>query len=471
VTAPTTVAAPRADAELVRRFDRPGPRYTSYPTAVEFHDGVGESDYLEHLARADERAPGEPLALYVHVPFCERLCTFCACHFVATPRREAARTYLDHLRREVELLAARLPRRRELAQMQWGGGTPTYLSPDQLEELFGEIAGRFEPRPGAELAIEVDPRVTTREQLATLARLGFDRLSMGVQDFTPAVQEAIGRRQTFEQTRDLLAAARDAGFGAGVNFDLVYGLPLQDEASFAASLDRVIELRPDRVALYSFAWVPWARPHQKRIDPATLPTAEVKLALHLAGRRRLVDAGYEPIGLDHFALPGDELARAARTGRLERNFMGYTAAAAAPTVALGVSGIGELEDAYFQNERRLASYYAAIEAGRLPIQRGLRLDPDDRLRRFVIHELLCRFEVDKEEAERRFGIDFDRYFEAPLARLAAQGDGGPPLVAAEGRRLRVTEAGRLFVRNVCMEFDRYLGARQARGAPVYSRTV
>ncbi len=457
--------ASRIDPELVRRFDRSGPRYTSYPTAVEFHDGVGAADYLEHLARADERASEGGLGLYVHIPFCERLCTFCACHFIATPHREVARAYLDDLRREAELLAERLPRRRALAQMQWGGGTPTYLSPAELELLFASIAERFELEPGAELAIEVDPRVTSREQLATLSGLGFNRLSMGVQDFTPAVQEAIGRRQTFEETRALVDAARELGFVAGINFDLIYGLPLQDEASFEENLDRLLELRPDRVALYSFAYVPWARPHQRRISATTLPATEVKLALYVAARERLLGSGYESIGIDHFALPDDQLAAAARERRLDRTFMGYTATPARALVALGVSGIGEVAGAYFQNERRLSSYSTALDAGRLPIQRGVLLDDDDRLRQYVIRQLMCNFAVDKEEVRRRFAVDFDRYFELPLARLAAD------LVADDGHTLRVTEAGRIFVRNVCMAFDRYLDARQAAGRPVYSRTI
>ncbi len=460
------------DPELVRRFDRSGPRYTSYPTAIEFHEGVGEAAYRERLARADERQPGQALSLYVHIPFCEKTCTFCACHFIATPRREVARTYLDYLRREINLLAERLPHRRTLSQMQWGGGTPTYLSPAELEELFAAVAQRFAFEPEAEIAIEVDPRFTTRAHLATLARLGFNRLSLGVQDFTPAVQEAIGRGQTFEQTRAVVEAARELGLAESINFDLVYGLPLQDESSFEANLDRVLELSPDRVAMYSFAYVPWARPHQKRLDASALPPREVKLALYLRALERLLGAGYQSIGMDHFALPGDELARAAYESRLERNFMGYTVKAASAMVALGTSGISEVKGAYFQNERKLASYYAALDAGRLPVQRGYLLDDDDRLRQHVIRQLMCHFALDKDDVERRFGVDFDRYFAGPLAELrewnAACGAG---LIADEGRLLRVTATGRIFVRNLCMAFDRYLEAQREAGRPVYSRTV
>lgn len=455
------------DPALVCRFDRSGPRYTSYPTALEFHAGVGEATYREHLAKFAGR--GEPLSLYVHIPFCEKLCTFCACHFIPTPRREVVRPYLDALGKELELLAGELPDRPPLAQMQWGGGTPTYLAPAELEELFQAVMRRFTFAPGVELAIEVDPRFTTRAHLATLARLGFNRLSLGVQDFTPEVQAAIGRGQTFEETRTLVAAARELGFAEGINFDLIYGLPRQDEGSFERNLERLLELAPDRVAMYSFAYVPWARPHQKGLDATSLPTPEVKLSLYLLALERLLDAGYEAIGLDHFARPGDELARSARAGRLARNFMGYTVKPAATSVALGMSGIGEVAGAFFQNARKLPAYYEALAAGRLPIERGYVLNEDDRLRQHVIRELLCGFAVDKAAVEAQFGIEFDATFASALENLEEAREAG--LILEEGRTLRVTETGRLFVRNLCMPFDRYLEAQRERGRPVYSRTV
>ena len=467
------IARPAAvDADLVRRLDRSGPRYTSYPTAVEFHAGIGAADYERHLALADAGDRDAAFAIYVHIPFCERSCSFCACHFVATPQHSVARRYLDRLAREIALVAARLPRRRRVSQLSWGGGTPTFLSPAELEELHAAIATAFELAPDAEKAIEVDPRVTTREQLETLARLGFNRLSLGVQDFDPEVQEAIGRRQTFEQTRRLVEAAREVGFDAGINFDLVYGLPRQELVPFERGLGKLVELRPDRVAIYSFAFVPWAKPHQKRIDAAALPGAERKIELALAARERLADAGYESVGLDHWALPGDELARAARERRLERNFMGYSPRAAATTIAFGVSGIGDVEGAYFQNHHRLATWEEAIDAGALPIERGLVLDADDLVRRHVIHRLLCDFRVGKRELRERFDVDFDSAFAVPLARLADWNRSSPvPLVENRPEELAVTETGRLFVRNVCLAFDRYLEARQAAGRPVFSRTV
>jgi len=466
---PTAAQLFQVDPETVRRFDRPGPRYTSYPTAVEFHDGVGESAYRACLAKADAAGAEVPLSLYVHIPFCAKHCSYCGCHVIATSKREVAAGYLGYVDRELALVAAALPTRRKLAQMHWGGGTPTYLEPDQLETLFASVASRFELLPDAEVAIEVDPRVTTREHLETLARLGFNRLSFGVQDFTPAVQEAIGRGQTFEQTRDLMGAAREVGFREGINLDLVYGLPHQSESTFRDSMEKVASLRPDRLAIYSFAYVPWIRPNQKRIDQAALPQRDAKMELYLVALERLLAAGYEPIGMDHFALPTDELARAAREGRLDRNFMGYTVKPTSTMIAFGVSGIGEVAGGFFANEKKLSRYYAAIDAGSLPIERGYLLDDDDVVRQYVIRQLMCNFHVDKRDVERRFGIDFDAYFAGSLAglgELAAEG-----FVADTPDAVDVPAAGRLFVRNVCMAFDRYLEAKRQSEKPVFSRTV
>lgn len=463
----TRIAIP--DPEVVQRFDRPGPRYTSYPTAVEFHDGVGESAYREHLARANREHAGEPLSLYIHIPFCAKHCSYCGCHVIATPKREIAREYLDYVGRELELVAALLPERRRLIQMHWGGGTPTYLEPEQLQQLYALVTRHFELLPDSERAIEVDPRVTTTAHLEALAGLGFNRLSFGVQDFTPAVQAAIGRGQTFEQTKTLMESARRVGFADGINLDLVYGLPLQTEATFRDSLDLVTELRPDRLAIYSFAFVPWIRPNQKKIDQADLPAREAKMALYFAALEKLLDAGYEPIGMDHFALPGDELARAARAGRLDRNFMGYTVKPSNAMIAFGVSGIGEVEGGFFANEKKLSRYYEAIDAGRLPVERGYELDADDRIRQFVIRQLMCNFKIVKAEVAKRFGIQFDDYFAAALAALDEVKAEG--FVTVDADAVTVTPAGRLFVRNVCMAFDRYLEAKREANRPVFSRTV
>lgn len=464
----------RAFADELRRarvFDRPGPRYTSYPTALSFHDGVGAEDYAARLAAADAAAD-QGLGLYLHVPFCEALCTFCACHVVATRRRDVATRYVADVGRELDLLAVHLPRRRGLAQMHWGGGTPTYLEPAELRALFAHVTRGFELAPGAELAIEIDPRVTTGRHLEVLAACGFNRLSLGVQDLTAPVQEAIGRRQTFEQTARLVTEARAHGLSEGLNFDLVYGLPGQTVAGFATNLDLVLELAPRRIALYSFAYVPWSRPHQKRLDAASLPGGDAKLELLLAARERFVAAGYVAIGIDHFALPDDELATASVAGALRRNFMGYSPRAETTLLAAGVSGIAELEGAYFQNERKLAAYAAALDAGRLPVERGYLLSADDRVRRYVIHELMCRFALSREALRRRFGIELDDTFAAELRAIAAlEQEGDAALVVDEGERLALTATGRLFVRNVCMVFDRYLPERGGGTRPAYSRTV
>lgn len=456
------------DLELVRRFDRPGPRYTSYPTAVEFHEGVGEAAYRRKLQEADLLGSEAPLSLYAHLPFCEHRCLFCGCHVVITPHRAVAETYLGYLETEVARVAALMPHRTKVVQMQWGGGTPTYFSPDQLARLMGAFRSHFDFVEGAEISIEVDPRVTSFEHLDRLVELGFNRLSMGVQDLTPEVQEAITRHQTLEQTASLMEHARRVGFHEGINLDLIYGLPRQRLETFHENLERILELRPDRVAVYSFAYVPWIRGHQKWLDPASLPSPELKLQLYLAAMDRFLSAGYEPIGMDHFALPDDELAWAAREGRLHRNFMGYTVMPASDLVAFGISGIGEVQGAFFQNAKKLSSYYRALDEGRLPVQRGYVLDGDDRIRQYVIQQLMCNFRVRKDEVRRRFGVEFDTYFTSSLARLDEVLEAG--FVEMHPWGLQVTERGRLFVRNVCMAFDRYLEAKNLEQR-VFSRTV
>jgi oxygen-independent coproporphyrinogen III oxidase len=461
----------RVDFETVKRFDRPGPRYTSYPTAVEFTEAVGEAEYRERLARANAEADA-PLSLYAHLPFCEHRCLFCGCHVVITPHMPVAEKYLEYLKREIELVAAQLPDRRSVVQMHWGGGTPTYYSPAQLRDLFGHVRGHFHFVEGAEIALEVDPRVTSRDHLETLAELGFNRLSMGVQDLTPEVQAAITRNQTYEQTADLVRHARAVGFTEGINIDLIYGLPRQEPRSFGTNLDQIIGLRPDRVAMYSFAYVPWIRGHQKKLDQDELPSAEVKLELYMMAMERFLAAGYQPIGMDHFALPDDELAVAADEGRLYRNFMGYTVMPASDMVGIGISGIGEVQHAFFQNEKKLSTYYEALDAGRIPVARGYLLDEDDRVRQYVIQQIMCNFRITKADVAERFGIDFDQYLAPSLARLDEVKEAG--FVELDDEGLRVTQPGRVFVRNVCMAFDRYLHHKEAAedsGRPVFSRTV
>jgi oxygen-independent coproporphyrinogen III oxidase len=463
-----TTDAPLDVAALIERYDRPGPRYTSYPTAVEFNERFGADDYRGRLSAA-AAAADRPLSLYVHVPFCESRCAYCGCAVVATRKRDVAATYLTYLEREVAMVAAALGSRRQVVQYHWGGGTPTYLSAAQIARLDAVIQRHFDVSPDAERAIEIDPRVTTREQILLLRRLGFNRLSFGVQDFAPAVQAAIQRHQTLAETQALYWAAREAGF-TSINFDLVYGLPRQTLQSFADTIARVAEMRPDRIAVYSYAHVPWLRPNQKAIDPLDLPNAQLKRQLLGSAVEAFTRAGYDAIGMDHFALPEDELAVAARAGRLHRNFMGYTTRTAPDSVAVGVSAIGEVGGAFSQNHKSLARYYQAIDAGRFPVERGYALTGDDRVRGFVIAELMCNFRLDRAVLRDRFGVELADYFAPELEALGRPG--GPVsdgLLEIGPDGLRVTPRGRLFVRNVCMIFDRYLGAHEGR--PVFSRTI
>lgn len=453
---------------LIRRYDRPGPRYTSYPTAVEFHEGFDATAYRERLSAA-AAATTEPLSLYVHLPFCEERCAYCGCAVIATKRHDIAAIYLEYLAREIGMLAAGLGGRRRVVQYHWGGGTPTYLNLEQIAHLDAAIRRHFDIGMDAECAIEVDPRVTSREQLTLLRRLGFNRLSFGVQDFTETVQEAIQRRQSEADTRALYWFAREAGFDS-INFDLVYGLPRQSVETFRRTLASVTDMLPDRVAVYSYAHVPWLRPNQKAIDSRELPEANVKRQLLAAAFDAFAAAGFVPIGMDHFALPDDELAVAARQRRLHRSFMGYTTRPAPDSVAVGISAIGDVRGAFAQNHKTLARYYQAIDSGTFPIERGYALSPDDLVRRHVITELMCNFHVDRKAVEERFGINFGAYFAKELTRLSAlDGPVGDGLLEIDDAALTVTARGQLFVRNVCMTFDRYLAAHE--GKPTFSRTI
>jgi len=454
-------------SELLKKYDRPGPRYTSYPTAVEFNADFTPARYRAHLHAANE-AGAEPLSLYVHIPFCEERCTFCGCHVIITRHRDRAAEYLDYLDRELDLLAQVLPDRRQLIQYHWGGGTPTYLNSGEIRRLWAKVRAHFNIAPDAEVAIEVDPRVTSREQVDTLRELGFNRLSMGVQDFTPEVQAAINRNQSEPETRDLYQYCRAVGF-TSINLDLIYGLPLQTPETFRRNLAAVIDLRPDRVACYSYAHVPWIRGHQKGIQIEQLPPPEVKLELLASAIAAFHAAGYRQIGMDHFALPEDELAQAMARGTLHRNFMGYTTKVASDMLGVGVSAIGDVRGAFAQNQKKLSTYYAALTAGEFPIERGFELSPDDHIRRAVITQLMCNFVLRKDEVARRFDLDFDRYFALELAELAA-GPAEEGFVRLTPDRIEVTPLGQLFVRNVCMTFDAYL-RRPKEGRPVFSRTV
>jgi len=451
--------------DLIKKYDRPGPRYTSYPTAPEWTDAFREPQYVEHLARA-ERAGG-PLSMYVHLPFCREMCRFCGCNVIATHDRSRADAYLDVLEKEVALVAAHLPTRRDVSQLHWGGGTPTFLDEKQLTRCHAILARHFRFLPDAELAVEIDPAITTRRQVQLLAELGFNRISMGVQDFDPKVQETVGRIQGEKETADLVEAARAAGYH-GVNLDLIYGLPYQTPESWANTLARILEMRPDRMAVFGFAYTPWFKPHQNLLPKEALPNPEARVRQFLQTVEAFTGDGYRLIGLDHFARESDELARAQAAGTMFRNFQGYTVRPAEDTIAFGVSSIADIGGAYGQNPHKLKDWVDAVEAGRIPVERGASMTADDVLRRFVINRVMCQLRLDLGEVEAQFGpaarqaIGAD--LEAGLEELVADG-----LVAFDGRVLTVKPLGQLLVRNVAMLFDAYL--KKGDGAKRFSRTV
>jgi len=455
-------------AQLLARYDQPGPRYTSYPTAVEFDASMTAELYAARLALANQAAD-EPLSVYVHLPFCEERCLFCGCHVIISPDKTRAEPYLGMLEAEITMLAARLPDRRGVSQLHLGGGTPTYQSPAQLDRLLRHFFRYFHAVEGAELAVEVDPRVTTAEHIDVLADHGFNRISLGVQDFTHVVQTAINRVQSVEQTRAIIDKARSRGF-KGVNIDLIYGLPHQTPDSFEATVDQVIELGADRSAVYSFAFVPWIRGHQRKLMEDNLPAPQVKFELFGLTRERFLAAGYEPIGMDHFAKQEDELSVAKRAGTLRRNFQGYAVIPSDDVIGLGISAIGDLQGAYVQNEKKLSTYGDAVARGELPVAKGVALSEDDKLRRAVIHEFMCNFRIDRRAVEARFGVDFEATFAEDLRRLRPHVDTG--MVTIDDNAILATPKGELFIRNLAMCFDVYWRERhEGRSKKVFSQTV
>ncbi len=451
--------------ELLEKYNRPGPRYTSYPTAPVWKDDFSPEDFEKICAHADEQ--GSPLSLYMHLPFCESLCLFCACNVSIQKDKRVAIPYLAALRQEIEHVAGRVSRKRNVSQFHWGGGTPSYLSPEQMEELFRHAQERFTFAEDAEIGVEVDPRVTSLAHLETLRRLGFNRLSMGIQDFHPQVQETIHRVQPYEMTRALILAARGLGFQS-INVDLIYGLPHQTASSFQATIGQVLSLGPDRVAMFSYAHVPWLKKQQGSFQ-AHLPQGREKFRIFRAGLAEFLNAGYVYIGMDHFARPEDELAAAQRQRTLHRNFQGYTTKAGADLYGMGVSSISSIGDAYAQNRRDVPGYQTAVASRGLATMRGYRLSPDDRIRRAVIGRLLCHAVIPKGEIEREFSISFDEYFRSEIERLEeTRADG---FLVLDSDEIRVTPIGRIFIRNVAMIFDRYLGEQQMDQKPLFSKTL
>lgn len=440
--------------ELIRRFDSLGPRYTSYPTADRFNPEFNAQAYRQYLEQRSENPNKPPLSVYVHLPFCVSLCYYCACNKIITKDRARSATYLHYLEKELALLASHFDGKQHTIQLHLGGGTPTFLSAGELADMMGMLREHFDFSPDAELAIEIDPRTVTEDTMASLAGLGFNRTSLGVQDFDAAVQQAVHRIQPVEMVERSVAASRGAGFES-INFDLIYGLPKQNLLSFGRTLDDVIRLSPDRIALYNYAHLPTRFKSQRRIAESDLPSAEERLQIFLMSTRRLLKEGYIYIGLDHFAKPEDELAQAIASKSLHRNFQGYTTRAECDLIGLGVSSIGKVGNSYSQSLRTIDDYYARLDAGLLPVEKGYELTPDDVLRRRVIMDFMCSGPVDFAAIRLAHGVDFLTYFAPEMEKLRQYQDAG--LIEIESGAICVTAKGRLFVRAIGMVFDRFLG--------------
>jgi oxygen-independent coproporphyrinogen-3 oxidase len=454
------------DADLVRKYDQSGPRYTSYPTADRFHDRFGPADYVNALVGRSQQRPDDPLSLYVHVPFCNTICFYCGCNKVITKDHGRSAKYIRYVAREIAVVSSILETRAPVVQLHLGGGTPTFLAQEEMADLMGHLTKAFRVAQDAEVSIEVDPRKVDPATIAFLARLGFNRVSVGIQDFDPDVQRAVNRVQSEAETLAVIDAARANGF-VSVNADLIYGLPKQTVARFSVTLDKVIAASPDRIALYSYAHLPHLFKPQRRIEVADVPSPAEKLAILALAIAKLGTAGYVYIGMDHFAKPGDELARAQAAGRLHRNFQGYTTRPECDLLAFGISAIGKIGRSYAANVKTLDEYYAILDRGVLPVKRGYELTDDDVVRRDVIARLMCDFVLRPAEVEARHGIRFAEYFDLEVAALAPMVADG--LVEVTPEAIRVTPKGRLLVRPVAMLFDRHL--REAAEEKRYSRVI
>ncbi len=452
------------DLDLINRYNKSGPRYTSYPTALELHEGFGDADYRAHIAKSN--ATGGPLSLYFHIPFCDTVCFYCACNKIITKNRAHSSPYLDNLCKEIARVGSLFDHDRVVNQLHWGGGTPTFLSFQQMKQLMDTTRQHFTLRDDdqGEYSIEVDPRETNNQTIAQLRELGFNRISLGLQDFDPAVQKAVNRIQTKEQTFAVLEAARQHGFRS-TNVDLIYGLPLQTETTFAQTLDQVLTYSPDRFSIFNYAHLPSRFKTQRQINDADLPSAEMRLEILQMVGKKLTDAGYVYIGMDHFAKPDDELAVAQREGKLYRNFQGYSTHSDCDLVGLGVTSIGRVGDAYIQNVKELDEYDQLISAGKLPVFKGIDLNQDDKLRRTVITQLICHFDLDFTVIEQQFNMVFADYFASEIENLRImQSDG---LLNLNNTGIQVLPAGRLLIRNICMVFDKYLNQKQQQ----FSRVI
>lgn len=454
------------DLDLIRRLDRNGPRYTSYPTADRFTDAFNVDTYSTWLAKRQADGSSRPLSLYIHIPFCNTLCFYCACNKVITKDFSKAGEYVRYLTKELEMQAALLGPERRVEQLHFGGGTPTFLSNDEIRELMGAIRKNFTLIENGEYSIEIDPRKVSDETVALLGEMGFNRISIGVQDFDADVQKAVNRIQSEAETLQVIRAARANGFQS-VSIDLIYGLPKQNLTGFKATLDKVIAAGADRLSIYNYAHMPTIFKPQRRIHEEELPSGQLKLDILSLAVKTLTDAGYIYIGMDHFAKPEDELAIAQRQGRLHRNFQGYSTHSDCDLVAVGVSAIGKIGPTYSQNYRELEKYYAALDNNELAIMRGLELNADDLVRREIIQALMCHFEIAKATFETEFKINFDTYFSTELKELVEYEAEG--LLIISPQLISVTPKGRMLIRNICMVFDKYLRTKQEHAR--YSKVI
>jgi oxygen-independent coproporphyrinogen-3 oxidase len=455
------------DLGLLKKYDKAGPRYTSYPTAPYFHEEVNDQVFLDHIHRDEEKIEKRDLSLYFHIPFCDTLCYFCGCNMMVTRSQPKIETYIDYLEKEMQLLKPHIGQDRKVKQLHWGGGTPTHLSPAQVRRL-GELIHRyFDFQDDAEVGVEIDPRELTRDHMVALQEVGFNRCSMGIQDFDPKVQKTVNRIQPEGITREAVSWARSLGF-TSINLDLMYGLPYQNLKTYSETIDIVLSMNPDRLAVFNYAHLPAMIKHQKLIKDEWLPSGDQKLELLKLSIEKLNDAGYVYIGMDHFARPDDELTVAMNNGSLYRNFQGYSTHAGINLFALGITGIGMLSDVYVQNHKKLDDYYQALDSGKLPVMRGVTLSEDDQLRREVITELMCNFRLDKSVFEYKYKIDFDSYFGEALEQLKLLENDG--LIELHSHQLKVTDIGRLLIRNIVMNFDYNLMKKQGK-KPQFSRTV
>ena len=443
------------DAALIKRYDQSGPRYTSYPTALQFHDQFDHSVYQRVVHDTHNESVSSPLSLYFHLPFCATVCFYCACNKVVTKHRRRAKPYLQQLYREIEMQAVLFDSRRTVDQLHWGGGSPNFLSLELMTELMAAIKQYFHLRDDdqGDYSVEIDPREVDQHTVYGMRKLGFNRMSVGIQDFDPAVQKAVNRIQSFEQTAVVTQAARQSGFKS-INTDLIYGLPLQTYNSFTKTLELVLQLSPDRISVFNYAHLPQRFKPQRRIKQSELPSAAEKLSIMQLAIEQLTHAGYVYIGMDHFAKPDDELAEAQRHNNLHRNFQGYSTRPDCDLIGMGVSAIGKIGNSYSQNVKTLDAYQDSIESNRIPVSKGLELTFDDRLRRRVIERLICNFQLRKSDIENEFSINFDHYFLPELKGLGQmQHD---ELLALDQDVITILPKGRLLVRNICMGFDRYV---------------